>query len=65
MGDDVMLSYQSSSYHDIASLRELLNCRPAPEFEVWLEKHGIMKEGRLTSLAGNADLISQLCVSPA
>ena len=65
MGDDVMLSYQSSSYHDIASLRELLNCRPAPEFEIWLENHGIMKEGRLTSLAGNADLISQLCASTA
>ena len=38
MGDDVMLSYQTSSFHDIATLREVMNLRPAPEFEKWLEK---------------------------
>jgi ethanolamine ammonia-lyase large subunit len=53
MGDDVMLSYQSSSFHDIATLRELLNCRPAPEFERWLVKHEIMHEGKLTAKAGD------------
>jgi len=55
MGDDVMLSYQSSSFHDIATLRELLNCRPAPEFERWLLKHEIMHEGKLTAQAGDGE----------
>ena len=58
MGDDVMLSYQTTSFHDLASLRELMNCRPAPEFESWLEERGIMKEGRLTKKAGDAKLLA-------
>lgn len=56
MGDDVMLGYQTTSYHDVAALRELMNCRPAPEFEQWLEKQGLMKDGRLTQRAGDATL---------
>jgi ethanolamine ammonia-lyase large subunit len=63
MGDDVMLSYQSSSFHDIASLRELMNCRPAPEFEKWLEDKGIMRNGKLTSAAGNSKLVLDLLAS--
>jgi ethanolamine ammonia-lyase large subunit len=39
--DDVMLSYQSSSFHDALYLRRALNKRPAPEFEAWLERIGI------------------------
>ena len=39
--DDVMLSYQSSSFHDALYLRRLLGKRPAPEFEAWLERIGI------------------------
>jgi ethanolamine ammonia-lyase large subunit len=35
--DDVMLNYQSTSFHDALALRELLHLRPAPEFEAWLE----------------------------
>ena len=35
--DDVMLNYQSTSFHDALCLRELLGLRPAPEFEEWLE----------------------------
>jgi len=54
MGDDSMLSYQSTSYHDTASLRQLFNLRPAPEFEEWLESIGIMKNGILTDKAGDA-----------
>ncbi len=34
--DDVMLNYQSTSFHDALYLRDLLNLRPAPEFEAWL-----------------------------
>jgi ethanolamine ammonia-lyase large subunit len=36
--DDVMLNYQSLSYHDILYLRATFGVRPAPEFETWLEK---------------------------
>jgi ethanolamine ammonia-lyase large subunit len=39
MGDDVMLSYQSTSFHDLAALREIYSLRPAPEFELWLTEH--------------------------
>ena len=47
--DDVMLSYQSSSFHDALYLRRVLDKRPAPEFEAWLERMGIADSaGRLT-----------------
>ena len=39
--DDIMLNYQSTSFHDAAYLRKLLHKRPAPEFEAWLEGMGI------------------------
>ena len=39
--DDVMLSYQSTSFHDALYIRGVLGRRPAPEFETWLEKMGI------------------------
>lgn len=58
MGDDVMLSYQSTSFHDIASLREIFNLRPAPEFEIWLENMGLMKNGRLTDNAGDPSFLA-------
>jgi len=54
MGDDAMLSYQCTSYHDTAALRQLLGLRPLPEFEAWLEEIGLMKDGRLTDKAGDA-----------
>jgi ethanolamine ammonia-lyase large subunit len=56
MADDCMLNYQSVSYHDIATLREMLQLRPASEFEKWLEKMGIMDSGKLTLLAGDLAL---------
>ncbi|OZF48502.1 ethanolamine ammonia-lyase subunit EutB [Rhodococcus sp. 14-2470-1a] len=37
-GDDVMLNYQSTSYHDVASVRKLLGSGPAPEFASWLSE---------------------------
>lgn len=55
-GDDIMLNYQSSSYHDAATLRELLNVRPIPEFEKWLEKMGIYENGKLSKRAGDASI---------
>ena len=39
--DDIMLGYQSTSFHDAQYLRQVLKKRPAPEFEAWLEKTGI------------------------
>lgn len=39
--DDVMLHYQSTSFHDALYLRQVLGLRPAPEFEQWLEKEGL------------------------
>ncbi len=42
VGDDIMLNYQSSSYHDIPSIRMLHGKKPAPEFEDWLNEMGIM-----------------------
>lgn len=56
LGDDIMLNYQTSAFHDTAMIRQLLNLRPAPEFEQWLEKMGIMSNGRLTSIAGDASM---------
>ena len=55
-GDDIMLMYQSTGYHDIAAVRETLNKRPIAEFDSWLEKHGITENGKLTSLAGDPTL---------
>jgi ethanolamine ammonia-lyase large subunit len=36
--DDVMLNYQSTSFHDALYLRDTFNLRPAPEFEAWFER---------------------------
>lgn len=46
--DDIMLNYQSTSFHDAAYIRKLLNLKPAPEFEKWLLKFGLVdKNGQL------------------
>ena len=55
-GDDIMLNYQTSPYHDNATLRNVCNKRPIKPFEEWLEKMGIMKDGRLTERAGDASI---------
>ncbi len=56
-GDDVMLSYMDTSFHDDATLRELLNLKPAPEFFEWTKKMGILDEnGRMTERAGDASI---------
>jgi ethanolamine ammonia-lyase large subunit len=45
--DDVMLNYQSTSFHDALYLRRLLGLRPAPEFEAWLEKMDFVGDRQL------------------
>jgi ethanolamine ammonia-lyase large subunit len=37
-----MLGYQSTSFHDALAMRDLYGKRPAPEFEAWLERQGLM-----------------------
>ncbi len=44
--DDVMLSYQSLAYHDILGLRHQFGLRPAPEFDAWLERMGMLDDQR-------------------
>ncbi|HGY4719832.1 TPA: ethanolamine ammonia-lyase subunit alpha [Citrobacter amalonaticus] len=56
LGDDIMLNYQTTAFHDTATVRQLLNLRPSPEFERWLETMGIMANGRLTKRAGDPSL---------
>lgn len=42
--DDVMLNYQSTSYHDALAMRRIFNLRPAPEFLAWLQHRGIYRD---------------------
>lgn len=55
-GDDIMLNYQCTGFHETAALRELLGKRPIAEFEAWLEKWGFMENGRLTGKAGDGSV---------
>ena len=56
-GDDVMLAYMDTSFHDDAMLREITQKKPAPEFHVWLMRKGLMDEyGKLTALAGDGSI---------
>jgi ethanolamine ammonia-lyase large subunit len=45
--DDVMLNYQSTSYHDAATVRKIFGLRPAPEFLAWLEERSIFRNQEL------------------
>ena len=54
--DDVMRNYQTTGFHETATIREMFNLRPIKEFEEWLEKMGIMENGKLTQRAGDASL---------
>ncbi len=58
-GDDIMLNYQCTGYHEAPSLRELLNLRPIKEFEAWMEKMGLYEKGRLSKKAGDASIFTQ------
>jgi ethanolamine ammonia-lyase large subunit len=56
--DDVMLHYQSTSFHDVQYLRQVLGLRPAPEFEDWLLRMGIVDEDlRLLPVTGGHRLL--------
>lgn len=55
-GDDCMLMYQCTGYHEAAAIREVLGLRPIREFDMWLEKMGFSENGKLTPLAGDASV---------
>ncbi|AVK83789.1 ethanolamine ammonia-lyase subunit EutB [Lysinibacillus sp. NPDC047702] len=59
MGDDVMLNYQSMSFHDVATLLQTFGKKPAPEYLAWLEKMGIYENGRLSARAGDLSLFER------
>ena len=57
--DDIMLNYQSTSFHDAQYARKVLGLRPAPEFEQWLIRQGITDEaGKLLPVAASHKLIA-------
>jgi len=58
VGDDIMLNYQSTSYHDVPSVRRLLGKRPTPEFDAWLAAKGIMDGDRLGPRFGDAQVLA-------
>ncbi len=59
--DDIMLNYQSTSFHDAAALRALLGLKRAPEFEAWLQRMGITAaDGRLLPAPARHALLADL-----
>ena len=59
--DDIMLNYQSTSFHDALYLRRVLGLRPAPEFEAWLHQQGIFDaQGQLLAAPTSNALLNKL-----
>jgi ethanolamine ammonia-lyase large subunit len=57
--DDIMLGYQSTSFHDALYIRRVLGKKPAPEFEAWLEKMQLVDaKGRLISPVDSQALLT-------
>ncbi len=57
VGDDIMLNYQSTSYHDIPTLRRLLHKRATPEFDAWMDNTGIWVGDNPGPMFGNVGAI--------
>ncbi|RFZ82044.1 ethanolamine ammonia-lyase subunit EutB [Mucilaginibacter terrenus] len=58
--DDIMLNYQSTSFHDALYLRQVLGLRPAPEFEEWLIQQGITDDKGRPSTRGRKEFLNRL-----
>ena len=59
--DDIMLNYQSTSFHDALFIREILGLKPAPEFESWLFKQCINDEqGKLITTKSDHPLLQYI-----
>ena len=56
-GDDVMLNYQTTGFHETAALREIFGLTAIPSFQRWLEDMGFVRDGRLTELAGDGSIL--------
>jgi ethanolamine ammonia-lyase large subunit len=66
--DDIMLNYQSTSFHDALYLRQALGLRASPEFEAWLQRVGVFEPGTRSRLAAAlpapfAGVLSQLAAT--
>jgi ethanolamine ammonia-lyase large subunit len=57
LGDDIMLNYQSTSFHDNATIRQIFGYRPTPEFEAWMEDLGLLDCGEPTARFGDATVL--------
>ena len=55
-GDDIMLNYQCTGYHEAQTLRNILKLKPVPEFEAWMKKMGLIENGVFTDKAGDASI---------
>ncbi|HEU4326777.1 MAG TPA: ethanolamine ammonia-lyase subunit EutB [Roseiflexaceae bacterium] len=63
--DDIMLNYQSTSFHDVLYLRAALGLRPAPEFEDWLGRMGIAgPNGRIARVGPQHPLLQSGALPP-
>jgi ethanolamine ammonia-lyase large subunit len=63
--DDIMLGYQSLSFHDVLYVRQVLGLRAAPEFEQWLQGLGMADgAGRVLPIDAVASPLRQLTRSP-
>jgi ethanolamine ammonia-lyase large subunit len=58
--DDVMLNYQSTSYHDVRFVQRVLGLRPAPEFEAWLLRMGIIEQDHRLAVLDRSSLMMRL-----
>ncbi len=57
-GDDVMLMYQTTSYHDVAAMREISEKKPIKEFNKRMEELEILQDGKLTNRAGDPSIFT-------
>ena len=63
--DDIMLNYQSTSFHDALYVRDVLGLKRAPEFEAWLQRIGIADgNGRLLPAKAGHPLLADMRVKP-
>jgi ethanolamine ammonia-lyase large subunit len=59
--DDIMLNYQTTSFHDALYLRRVLGLKPAPEFEAWLKRMNIMDEqGKVRPIASSHAILQNM-----
>ncbi|MFD0913701.1 ethanolamine ammonia-lyase subunit EutB [Methylophilus luteus] len=57
--DDIMLNYQTTSFHDALYLRKTLKLKPAPEFEQWLQRMNIMDQSGVVRPIDNSHVLLQ------